>query len=57
MPWMGPFAWTAYSSPYSGYIPQLAEGHYQRSLGQRPRNGSTTRCLAEGHIHTWETMP
>ena len=28
-----------------------------RSLGQRPRNGSTTRCLAEGHIHTWEPMP
>ena len=37
MPWMGPFAWTAYlltvQRLHPGYIPQLAGGHYQRSLG------------------------
>ena len=29
----------------------MAEGHFHRSLGQRPRSECALGCLAEGHIH------
>ena len=41
----------------NGVSADWPKASFHRSLGQRPRNGSTTRCMAEGHIHAWEPMP